>query len=212
MTEATDFKLLRDRMVSEQLEKRGITDKLVLEAMRDLPREEFVPDPYKALAYEDKPLPLGPDQTISQPYIVAYMVQEVHLNQSDKVLEIGSGSGYLAAILAKIVDKVYSVELDPKLVEQASEVYVRLGITNVNIRCGDGFAGWKEQAPFDAIIMSACPDSIPRDLVKQLKIGGRMILPLGVSEQTLVYLEKTQDALISKDLGEVRFVGMKTPN
>jgi protein-L-isoaspartate(D-aspartate) O-methyltransferase len=166
-------------MVRMQLSGRDITDALVLKAMETVPRHEFVPDAYVKQAYNDHPLPIGYGQTISQPYIVAIMTQLLGLQRSSKVLEIGTGSGYQAAILAELVDQVYSVEVIEALCTEATDRLARLGYKNVEVRCGDGYYGWEEHAPFDAIIVTCAPDHIPQPLVDQLADGGRMVIPVG---------------------------------
>lgn len=198
----------RELMVRSQLEERGIDDPAVLSAMRKLPRHLFVPEHLQHLAYSDQPLPIGPDQTISQPYIVALMLQSLRLARRERVLEIGTGSGYQAALLALLSKEVYSVELDLHRAEQ-SELLLRSMELDVKIKCGNGFEGWREHAPFDAIILSAAPDHVPRELVSQLSLDGRLLLPLGEDRQVLVMFEKTKQGLVSKELGSVRFVGMK---
>lgn len=204
------FAQLRADMVAKQLVARGIKDERVLAAMRRVPRHLFVPEAMREKAYEDRPLPLGPGQTISQPYIVALMLEALELSPKARVLEIGTGSGYEAAILCELVEEVYSIEIDPELADQTRVLLQRLGYDSVRVKAGDGHTGWKEEAPFDAVIMSAASEKIPRDLVRQTKEGGRMILPLGDEEkQYLVMLQKTEEGLVSKELGAVRFVEMK---
>jgi protein-L-isoaspartate(D-aspartate) O-methyltransferase len=198
----------RRQMVREQIEKRGISDQEVLEAMGKVPRHLFVPQVHREASYEDHPLPIGYDQTISQPYIVAYMTQAALLRPEDKVLEIGTGSGYQAAVLAEIVEKVYSIEILPPLAEEAEARLKDLGYENIFIRCGDGYQGWPEEAPFDAIIVTAAPEHIPEALVAQLKIGGRMIVPVGSVYQELIRITKTSDGVRQESLLPVRFVPM----
>lgn len=205
-----NFAQQREEMIKTQLLGRGISDEAVIEAMRKVPRHLFVPEHLRGEAYTDKPLPLGPDQTISQPYIVALMLESARLTPGDHVLEIGTGSGYQSALIAEISKAVYSIELDPTLLAQTERRLKGLGYDNVYCRSGNGWNGWPEVAPFDAIIVAAAASQIPRDLVKQLAPGGRMILPLGESEQQLVFLEKTETGLISQDLGDVRFVTLKS--
>jgi protein-L-isoaspartate(D-aspartate) O-methyltransferase len=199
----------REAMVERQLACRGITDEAVLTAMRNVPRHRFVPAHLQRSAYDDCALPIGPEQTISQPYIVAEMLQELRLEPPDRVLEIGAGTGYQAAVMAEIAAEVFSLEIDSALVKRAQALLAELKYSNIRLACRDGFLGWKEEAPFDKIIVSAAPDSIPRELVKQLVVGGRMILPLGSEVQVLVSLEKKKEGLVSSDLGQVRFVAMK---
>lgn len=204
------FAQLRADMVAKQLVARGIKDPRVLNAMRRVPRHLFVPDELHDMAYADRPLPLGPGQTISQPYIVALMLESLALSPAARVLEIGTGSGYQAALLCELVKEVFTVEIDPELADRTRGLLERLGYDRVKVKAGDGHLGWKEEAPFDAVIISAATDHIPRDLVRQTGQGGRMILPLGDDEkQYLVMLEKTENGLTSKDLGAVRFVEMK---
>lgn len=202
------YEKMRLNMVEEQIERRGIKDEKVLRAMRTVPRHEFVPDHLKKYAYADEPLPIGEDQTISQPYIVAYMTEQLHLEQKNKVLEIGTGSGYQAAVLAEIVDTVYTIEIVEVLAKSAQKTLQRLGYENIHVRIGDGYKGWPEKAPFDAIIITAAPTKIPEPLLEQLKIGGNMILPLGDYSQELVLIEKNSDGFKRKPMLPVRFVPM----
>jgi protein-L-isoaspartate(D-aspartate) O-methyltransferase len=198
----------REQMVREQLQARGITDASVLAAMRAVPRHEFVPVELVESAYEDNPLPLKLGQTISQPYIVAYMTQALELHGTERVLEIGTGSGYQAAILAKIVPEVYTIEILPELQGQASSVLSRLGYRNIHFRAGDGFMGWLEHAPFDRIIVTAAPESVPQPLLDQLKDGGRLVLPIGTVNQELTVVEKTKSGIMFRPTIGVRFVPM----
>ena len=202
----------RAEMVDHQLRERGITDLKVLEAMREVPRHRFVPDYLRSEAYTDQALPLGPEQTISQPYIVALMLEAARLRRQDRVLEIGTGSGYQTALLSRLVARVYSIELDPGRLREATRIMTGLGCANVETRCGDGGQGWPEAAPFDAIIVTAAPESVPRELVAELALGGRLIIPLGEEEQILVRFERTADGLVSEELGAVRFVPMRRGN
>lgn len=196
-------------MVNEQLAKRDIRNDRVLEAMRSVPRHEFVPENLRALAYEDRPLPIGFEQTISQPYIVALMTQELDPKPADKVLEIGTGSGYQAAVLAKLVKEVYSIEIVEPLGRRAAADLKRLGFTNVHTRVGDGYAGWPEHAPFDAIIVTCAPEKVPPALVEQLKDGGRMVIPVGdENAQTLYLMVKRGGAMQERERIPVRFVPM----
>lgn len=204
-----DMTRKRQLMVQKQIVARGVSDESVLEAMRSIPREIFVPSEVRSQAYEDYPLPIGYDQTISQPYIVAYMTEMLHLDGSEKVLEIGTGSGYQAAVLAACASSVYSIEIVQPLCEQAEELLDSLDYQNVHVRCGDGYEGWPEQAPFDAIIVTAAPPKIPQKLVEQLAIGGRMIIPVGRFMQDLVLITKDENGRIDqKRLLNVRFVPM----
>jgi protein-L-isoaspartate(D-aspartate) O-methyltransferase len=203
------YEKMRISMVEDQIEKRGIKNESVLEAMRKVPRHEFVPDYLKKYAYADEPLPIGEDQTISQPYIVAYMTEYLRLGNEDKVLEIGTGSGYQAAVLAEIVDTVYTIEIVDVLAKNAQRNLERLGYENVLVKRGDGYAGWPEHAPYDAIIITAAPTKIPEPLLEQLKVGGFMILPLGDYSQELVLIEKnSMKDFEQKTLLPVRFVPM----
>ncbi|RMG41446.1 MAG: protein-L-isoaspartate(D-aspartate) O-methyltransferase [Candidatus Dadabacteria bacterium] len=196
-------------MVKEQLESREISDPAVLDAMRKIPRHLFVPEHFKDKAYSDCALPIGEEQSISQPYVIALMLQELKIDKDCRVLEIGTGSGYQTALLASICKEVYSLELDASLVTSASRRLDELGLNNVEIRWGNGYNGWPEKAPFDRIIVSAASKEIPRELVRELKVGGRMILPLGKESQELVLIIKNEQGLESEALGGVRFVEMK---
>ena len=198
----------RDRMVQEQLLARQISDQAVIQAMRDVPRHEFVSPDDSAEAYNDHPLPIGYGQTISQPYVVAYMTEALHVERHHRVLEIGTGSGYQAAVLARLVNQVWTIEIVEALAERARQTFHRLGISNVTNRAGDGYQGWPEEAPFDAIILTAAPDHVPQPLLDQLAVGGRMILPLGKTMQRLILLTRTADGVTRKDLFPVAFVPM----
>jgi protein-L-isoaspartate(D-aspartate) O-methyltransferase len=198
----------RSRMVEEQIVRRGVADALVLAAMRKVPRHEFVPEPYKNYAYADEPLPIGDGQTISQPYIVALMTESLNIDKNSKVLEIGTGSGYQAAVLAEIAKEVYSIEILKPLANRAAETLERLGYKNVRVKCGDGYRGWPEEAPFDAIIVTAAPSHIPQPLIDQLKIGGRMSIPVGDVYQELEVVTKKEKGVTKKDIIPVRFVPM----
>ena len=187
-------------MVRDQIEREGISDPAVLQAMRDVPRHRFVPPQYRPVAYLPRPLPIGEGQTISQPYIVAFMTQILGLSPGDRVLEVGTGSGYQAAILAKVSAEVYSVEIFASLAERARETLASLGIRNVRVRHGDGYYGWEEKAPFDAIIVTCAGGHIPPPLLRQLRDGGRMIMPVGgpFLTQNLVFVEKDRDGSLSQ--------------
>ncbi len=198
----------RDHMVREQLLARGISDQAVIRAMRAVPRHEFVPAEETAEAYDDHPLPIGYGQTISQPYIVAYMTEALRLNGHERVLEIGTGSGYQAAVLAKLGVRVFTIEIIEELAERARQTFDRLGIPHITGRAGDGYQGWPEAAPFDAIILTAAPEHIPQPLMDQLALGGRMILPLGKTLQQLVILTNTSAGIQRKELLPVAFVPM----
>ena len=196
------------RMVEQQLLTRDITDPGVVSAMRRVPRDRFVPPDQRQWAYEDRPLPIGYDQTISQPYIVAYMTQALRLTPDAKVLEVGTGSGYQAAVLAELAATVYSIEIVTQLAARARDTLSDLGYTNTHVREGDGYAGWPEQAPFDAIIVTAAPDHIPQPLVDQLALGGRLIIPVGRDRQTLTVLTRTEDGVGQEPTLPVLFVPM----
>jgi len=199
----------RDRMVTEQIQWRGVSDNQVLQAMRTVPRHLFVPEPYREYAYDDTPLPVGEGQTISQPYIVGYMTEALDLKPSDKVLEIGTGSGYQAAILAEICDSVFSIEIFESLADRAGRILGSLGYTNVWIKHGDGFKGWPGFAPYDAIIVTCAPTDIPALLKEQLAENGRMIIPVGKrSMQYLHVLVKKNGRIRERAVLPVRFVPM----
>jgi len=203
-------------MVNNQLKERGIEDSMVLNAMQTVPREVFVPEDLKEQAYNDNPLPIGFDQTISQPYIVAFMTESLELQPEYKVLEIGTGSGYQAAILSRICCEVYTVEIIKELAGRAGEIFEKQLYDNIHIKVGDGHQGWPEQSPFDSIIVTAAGVDIPTPLISQLKVGGKMILPLKRNnyEQTLVLVTKidVDDNIIQKELLPVMFVPMTSNN
>jgi protein-L-isoaspartate(D-aspartate) O-methyltransferase len=207
-----DYAEEREAMVATQLKSRGIKDVKVLEAMGKVPRHVFVPDDMKKYAYNDEPLPIGKGQTISQPYIVAYMTEILQLSGEEKVLEVGSGSGYQAAILAEIVQKVFSVEIIDDLSNHAQKVLQSLGYTNIYFRIGDGASGWEEHAPYDAIMVTAAPPKVPEALEDQLKIGGRMIVPVGDAFQELVLIVRERRRFRKKKLLPVRFVPLVRPH
>lgn len=198
----------RDHMVKSQLLTRGISDGAVIRAMREVPRHEFVPAEDAAEAYDDHPLSVGYGQTISQPYIVAYMTEALRLNGDERVLEIGTGSGYQATVLAKLGVKVFSIEIVEELAQRARRTFDRLGMPHIISRAGDGYQGWPEEAPFDAIILTAAPEHVPQPLLDQLAPGGRMILPLGKTLQKLVILTNTTAGIQRKELLPVAFVPM----
>jgi len=206
--EDPSFAQARERMVREQIEARGVTNETVLEAMRAVPRHLLVPPRLRHRAYEDRPLPIGHDQTISQPYIVAFMTEILDPQPGDRVLEIGTGSGYQAAVLAEIVEAVYSIEIVEPLAEQAARDLASIGYPNLHLRTGDGYLGWPEEAPFDAIIVTCAPEAVPQPLVEQLKEGGRMIIPVGGETQELYLLEKRDGAVEERAVLPVRFVPM----
>ena len=198
----------RKTMVDEQILARGISDKAVTEAMFKVERHLFVPEADRAFSYEDYPLSIGYGQTISQPYIVAFMTHAAHLSPGDKVLEIGTGSGYQAAILAEIAKEVYTLEIVRPLAESAEKRLKELGYENIFVKHGDGFKGWPKHAPFDCIILTAAPSEIPAKLFDQLKTGGRMVAPIGSFFQELYLITKTPAGLDKKKLLPVRFVPM----
>jgi protein-L-isoaspartate(D-aspartate) O-methyltransferase len=198
----------RRRMVDQQLKARDIRDARMLEAMLSVPRHLFVPEPQRADAYGDHPLPIGYQQTISQPYIVAFMTQALQTQPDHRVLEIGTGSGYQAAVLGKLAKMVYTIEIVEPLATRARETLARLGFRNVDVRTGNGYLGWPEQAPFDRIMVTAAPDDVPPALVDQLKIGGIMAIPVGTGVQELRILRRTATGLELLDRLPVRFVPM----
>jgi protein-L-isoaspartate(D-aspartate) O-methyltransferase len=204
----------RNRMVSKQIKARGITDAATLAAMRKVPRHKFVPALLHVSAYSDRPLPIGSGQTISQPYIVAYMTEIIAPKKEDKVLEIGTGSGYQAAVLAEIADSVYTIEIIPKLAQRAQEVLAELNYSNVVVKNADGYYGWEKFAPFDAIVVTAAAEHIPPPLIEQLKEGGKMIIPVGspFMTQQLILLTKKNGEITTQTLFPVRFVPLTREN
>jgi protein-L-isoaspartate(D-aspartate) O-methyltransferase len=206
--QSQSYDSLREQMVREQIVERGVQDPTVLRAMRDVPRHLFVPAVVADRAYEDRPLPIGYDQTISQPYIVALMTELLEPHKGQTVLEIGTGSGYQAAVLAEIVDTVFTIEIISPLAAEAKERLRRLNYGNVVVRQGDGYVGWPGHPPFDGIIVTAAADEIPQPLIDQLKEGGRMIIPTGGvwAIQTLTLVEKKNGRIIRHDVAPVRFV------
>jgi protein-L-isoaspartate(D-aspartate) O-methyltransferase len=209
----------REVMVRDQIEARGVRDPAVLAAMRKVPRHEFVPEPARALAYADRPLPIGLEQTISQPYIVALMSELCAVGRGARVLEIGTGSGYQAAVMAEIVaaegarpaspaGSVYSIEIVEPLARRAREVLARLGYRAVKTRVGDGYAGWSEAAPFDCVLVTAAPPRVPEPLKQQLKVGGRLVIPVGSAQQELRVITRTPRGFEERAVIPVRFVPM----
>ena len=203
------FGLQRRQMVEYQLRDRGIENERVLAAMSQVSRHQFVDSFWRDLAYSDRPLPIGYNQTISQPYIVGYMSEAAQISPSDKVLEIGTGCGYQAAVLGKIAQKVYSIEIIPQLAERARRTLHRLGYENIEIKTGDGYEGWAEYAPYDAIIVTAAPGNIPQTLIDQLAINGKMVIPVGTWYQDIFVLTKTQEGTVEEKTIPVRFVPMR---
>lgn len=208
-SEIDEYADLRKQMVDTQLRSRDITDKRVLAAMEKVPRHKFMHS-FLDLAYKDRPVPIGYAQTISQPYIVALMTQELRVNNSDRILEIGTGSGYQAGVLAELVDKVYTIEIIKPLAERANQTLKNLGYANVEVKHTDGYFGWKEKAPFDAIIITAAANHVPPMLIEQLKDGGKLIIPLASTTgfQTLTLITKKGDELDARFITGVRFVPM----
>jgi len=205
---AQDRSAERQRMVADQLQSRGISDPRVLDAMRSIPRHEFVPADQRASAYRDGPLPIGYQQTISQPYVVAFMSQALKVEPAHRVLEIGTGSGYQAAVLSRLARVVYTIEIVAPLAERASETLRRLNAANVHVRVGNGYLGWPEEAPFDRIMVTAAPDEVPPTLIEQLKVGGVMAIPVGTVAQELRILRRTSSGMETLDTLPVRFVPM----
>jgi protein-L-isoaspartate(D-aspartate) O-methyltransferase len=198
-------------MVDDQIRARGVTDARVLAAMTRVPRHLFVPSPETARAYEDTPLPIGFDQTISQPYIVGYMSEALKLAPNHRVLEIGTGSGYQAAILAELAGDVFSIEIVPELADRARRTLAAAGYRNVQVRAGNGYAGWPEQAPFDRIILTAAPPEIPEALVAQLAVGGILVAPVGRYFQEMTILTRSESGVTAQRTIGVRFVPMVNP-
>jgi protein-L-isoaspartate(D-aspartate) O-methyltransferase len=204
------YQAARQRMVKEDIQRRGINDQRVLQAMLKVKRHLFVPESYRSMAYADRPLPIGEGQTISQPYMVALMTYHLHLKPDDKVLEIGTGSGYQAAVLAELAKEVYSIEIIGQLARTAQERLQTMGYTNVRVKSGDGFFGWPVHAPYDAIIIACATPRIPEHLVEQLREGGRMVLPLGAERfgQSLTLITKREGKIEKQPLEDVVFVPM----
>jgi protein-L-isoaspartate(D-aspartate) O-methyltransferase len=210
MTESVETRQARERMVREQIKARGISQPRVLEAMQSVPRHRFVPEDLVDSAYKDNPMPIGEGQTISQPYIVALMTEVLNLTPADRVLEIGTGSGYQAAVLSALAAEVYTIEIKQKLYQSANNILNKLNYKNTNCRHGDGYFGWPEAAPFDAIMITAAVDHIPPPLVSQLKEGGRLVLPLGspFGYQNLVLVTKQAKDVSVRQIIGVLFVPM----
>lgn len=208
VTQQDNFQQQRKQLVERHLIPQGIKDKATLDAMRKVERHLLVPKNMQRYAYQDRPLPIGNGQTISQPFIVAFMTEAIDPKPDMKVLEIGTGSGYQAAVLAEIVDEVYTIETVEPLAEKARKRLTEMGYDNIYFRVGDGYHGWEEHAPFDAIIVTAAPEAVPPRLVEQLKVGGKMVIPVGpTANQHLQLIEKKKDGKITtKDLLPVRFV------
>jgi protein-L-isoaspartate(D-aspartate) O-methyltransferase len=205
--ESQNYERERRLMVIRQLEQRGISDKRVLRAMGDVPRHEFVPFETRSAAYDDHPLPIGFGQTISQPYIVAFMAERLVLKPADRLLEVGTGSGYQAAVLSRLVKQIFSIEVVDELILRATCDLKRLGYQNILVKKGDGYEGWPEFAPFDAITVAAALDHIPQPLISQLRGGGRMMIPVGnAHHQELLLIERNSDGLCRRAICSVRFV------
>lgn len=207
----TDFAILRQRMVEQQIAARDVRDESVLAAMRTVPRHLFVPEQHRALSYDDCPIMIGSGQTISQPYIVASMTEHLEVDHGSRVLEIGTGSGYQAAVLAEIVQHVYTIEILPELFDRARHLFEQLHYRNIHCRLSDGSRGWNDEAPFDAIIVTAAAPKVPTRLVRQLREGGVLVVPLEgqfADSQRLVKLRKQGDRAVQQTLYQVRFVPM----
>lgn len=205
---STDRYLSQRATMVRLLRGRGLENPGVISAMMSVPRHEFVPERYRDHSYEIRPLPIGLDQTISSPYIVAYMTEAAEITPGERVLEIGTGSGYQAAVLAAMSDSVYSIEILPELADRARETLSRLGYASVNVRTGNGYLGWPERAPFDAIVVTAAPDEVPQALVDQLAVHGRMVIPVGVDRQEMLVITRTPEGVITERTLAVRFVPM----
>jgi protein-L-isoaspartate(D-aspartate) O-methyltransferase len=208
--QADNWQALRQQMVDTQIRAREVRSEAVLQAMARVPRHLFVPESLRPYAYEDRPLPIGRGQTISQPYIVGYMTDALQLEPAHRVLEIGTGSGYQAAVLADIATHVYSIEIVPELAEGARRALTDAGYRNVDVRTGNGYLGWPDRAPFDRIIVTAAPPTIPTALVDQLAVGGIMVVPVGTDYQEIVVISRTAQGVTEKRTIPVRFVPMVT--
>ena len=206
--QADSWQALRQQMVDTQIRARQVRSAAVLQAMMRVPRHLFVPEPLRPYAYDDRPLPIGQGQTISQPYIVGYMTEMLQLEPGHNVLEVGTGSGYQGAVLAEIAKQVYSIEIVPELADLARKNLKQAGYRNVEVRTGDGYRGWPERAPFDRIIVTAAPPAIPKGLVDELAVGGIMVVPVGTDYQEIVIITRTATGLTEKRTIPVRFVPM----
>lgn len=209
----SDFARLRRQMIEEQIVPRHIRDGRVIQALEKIPRHLFVPPEHRSLAYEDRPVSIGPAQTVSQPYIVAFMTEALQVRPGDRILEIGGGSGYQAAVLEELGAEVFSVELVPELARTAEENLRRAGYSRTQVTAGDGSRGWPEHAPYDAVVVTCAPPEVPPALFDQLREGGRLVIPLGPENQiqNLSVFQKVDGRIVHKDLAPVRFVSMKNP-
>ena len=199
---------IQRRKLVEQLRSEGIQNQQVLDALLKVPRHRFVPPSYRHLAYRNHPLPIGQDQTISQPFIVGYMTEAAEIASGEKVLEIGTGSGYQAAVLAELAKEVYSIEIIPELAERARTLLREMGYKNLQVKTGNGYLGWVEHAPFDAIVVTAAPDEVPKALVEQLAVRGKMVIPVGTSFQQMLIITRTESGVVERRTIPVAFVPM----
>lgn len=207
--DSDEFARMREHMVKTQIERRGVEDEKVLDAMREVERHKFVPEHYRERSYDDGPLPIGEGQTISQPYIVALMTEVLDLDSTKKVLEVGTGSGYQAAVLAEICDSVYTIEIVEVLGKRSKKLLAELGYENVKVKIGDGYKGWEEHRPFDGVIVTCAPSHVPQPLIDQMAEGGKMVIPVDVAfGQDLILLVKTEGKVERKSIIPVRFVPM----